>query len=279
MEGGRDDSWCGAVATTFDAARKSILTLHSQTFHCVGHGCLRLQRLNLERDSLDIGPHEDELLDKAPGPHEVFRHDFHSFHLTTLSHFLDVYHQFLLLPFQARSLPIQLANHLREGGRRKGASEGVKKGGRKRGREEGREEAREGGREGGRNGGRKKGGSKGEREEGGRKREREKREREGDRGSKGLRKYVIRGTMYLVQGSLILPQQLFWCLSATEQSGQRHLVLSHTSRYNPLGKNCTITSFHTLTFPAAYSSLSLSPPCMQGLIINPDPDDPEAPLG
>lgn len=125
-------SWTGLETTH--------LSVHSShgfgdTFHCLSHGVVRLEGLYLEGHCLDISPHHDELLDVAPCPHQVFRHDLHcilglekqvrdgdkgcppmahlhfqAHHLPLFSHLLDVSNYFLLLGFQLLPFSVQLSH-------------------------------------------------------------------------------------------------------------------------------------------------------------------------
>ena len=49
--------------------------------HGLSHGVLWLECLDLEWDGLNVCSHQHELLDVAPGPHQVLRHNLHSVHL------------------------------------------------------------------------------------------------------------------------------------------------------------------------------------------------------
>ena len=77
---------------------------------------------------MNVGLHEDKLLDKVPRPHKILGHDFHSLHLPALSHFLNVHNEFLLLPLQCIPLTLKLTNHLEKGGgKRRGGGGGERK--------------------------------------------------------------------------------------------------------------------------------------------------------
>ena len=52
--------------------------------HGLSHGVLWLECLDLEWDGLNVCSHQHELLDVAPGPHQVLRHNLHSVHLACI---------------------------------------------------------------------------------------------------------------------------------------------------------------------------------------------------
>lgn len=63
--------------------RRTDLLVHGghglrHPLHGLSHAVVGLERLDLQADSLDVGFHQDELLDVAPGADQIFGHDLHS---------------------------------------------------------------------------------------------------------------------------------------------------------------------------------------------------------
>lgn len=68
-----------AVHLWQEGANLSVHGGHSfgHPLHGLRHAVVRLQRLNLQTDGLDVRPHHDELLHIASSANKVLRHDLH----------------------------------------------------------------------------------------------------------------------------------------------------------------------------------------------------------